>query len=72
MFILAKNWFELLKDEFEKDYYKNLTRKLETEYNTYKIFVLVFHIMFSLLKFLSLDIIISLFKIVVNNPQFPF
>ena len=38
MFILAKNWFELLKDEFEKDYYKNLTRKLETEYNTYKIY----------------------------------
>lgn len=38
MFILAKNWFELLKDEFEKDYYKHLTEVLEKEYRQYKIY----------------------------------
>jgi len=38
MFILAKNWFELLKDEFQKDYYSSLTNTLEQEYKRYKIF----------------------------------
>lgn len=38
MFILTKNWYELLKPEFEKPYYKNLMTFLETEYKTKTIF----------------------------------
>jgi uracil-DNA glycosylase len=34
MFCIANNWYELLKDEFEKPYYKNLTKFLEQEYAT--------------------------------------
>lgn len=33
MFKIKKEWYELLKDEFEKPYYKNLTEFLEREYN---------------------------------------
>ena len=32
MFKIKKDWYELLKDEFEKPYYKNLTSFLEKEY----------------------------------------
>ena len=32
MFIITKNWFELLKEEFDKPYYKNLMTFLENEY----------------------------------------
>ena len=38
MFIIAKDWFERLKDEFEKPYYKNLMNFLETEYKTKTIY----------------------------------
>ncbi len=34
MFIISQNWYELLKDEFEKPYYKKLEKFLEQEYKT--------------------------------------
>lgn len=34
MFTIAKSWYDLLKDEFEKPYYKNLEKFLENEYKT--------------------------------------
>ena len=38
MFVITKNWYELLKDEFEKPYYKNLMHFLENEYKTKTIY----------------------------------
>ncbi len=38
MFVITKNWYELLKDEFEKPYYKNLMQFLENEYKTKTIY----------------------------------
>ena len=38
MFIIAKNWYELLKDEFDRDYYQNLIKFLEYEYKTKTIY----------------------------------
>ena len=38
MFLIAKNWYELLKLEFEKPYYKNLEKFLQTEYSTKTIY----------------------------------
>ena len=38
MFTIAKSWYDLLKDEFEKPYYKNLEKFLENEYNTKTIY----------------------------------
>lgn len=38
MFKLTKNWVEVLKDEFEKPYYKKLEKFLESEYRTKTIF----------------------------------
>lgn len=38
MFLIAKSWYELLKDEFETTSYKNLTSFLEKEYTTKKIY----------------------------------
>lgn len=32
MFPIRQSWFDLLKDEFSKDYYKNLTKFLTAEY----------------------------------------
>ena len=32
MFVITKNWYELLGEEFNKDYYKNLMGFLENEY----------------------------------------
>lgn len=34
MFLITKNWYDLLKNEFESDNYKNLEKWLNTEYNT--------------------------------------
>ncbi len=34
MFTITNNWYELLKDEFEKPYYKTLSNFLEMEYQT--------------------------------------
>lgn len=34
---LGNDWDEILRDEFEKDYYKKLREFLKTEYRTYKI-----------------------------------
>ncbi len=33
MFCIAENWYNLLKEEFEKPYYKNLSNFLESEYS---------------------------------------
>ena len=38
MFCITQNWYELLKDEFEKDYYKKLELFLEKEYRTKTIY----------------------------------
>ena len=38
MFCIAKNWYDLLSDEFEKDYYKKLSAFLEKEYSTKTIY----------------------------------
>ena len=38
MFPIAKNWYNLLKDEFESDYYKKLSAFLNDEYNTKTIY----------------------------------
>lgn len=38
MFYITKNWYELLKDEFEKDYFKSLQKFLKTEYATKTIY----------------------------------
>ncbi len=37
MGLIGNDWDELLKSEFEKDYYKKLSDFLETEYDSYKI-----------------------------------
>lgn len=34
MFYITKNWYELLKDEWNKDYFKSLQKFLKEEYNT--------------------------------------
>ena len=38
MFTITKNWYELLKDEFEKPYYQKLSNFLEKEYATKTIY----------------------------------
>ncbi|MGN1212441.1 MAG: uracil-DNA glycosylase [Christensenellales bacterium] len=38
MFLISKNWYELLLDEFEKPYYKNLDAFLTKEYATKTIY----------------------------------
>lgn len=38
MFYITKNWFDLLKDEFDKQYFKSLQNFLKDEYNTYTIY----------------------------------
>lgn len=38
MFTISKSWFEILKPEFEKDYYIKLTQFLEKEYATKTIY----------------------------------
>lgn len=40
MFKITKNWYELLKDEFEKPYFKKLQEFLTEEYNTKTIYPL--------------------------------
>ena len=35
---LGNNWDEILKDEFEKDYYKKIREFLKFEYSHYKIY----------------------------------
>lgn len=40
MFKITKNWYELLKDEFEKPYFKKLQEFLKEEYNTKTIYPL--------------------------------
>ena len=35
---IAKSWYELLKPEFEKDYYKELQKFLADEYSHYTIY----------------------------------
>ena len=48
MFKLTKNWFEKLKDEFEKDYFKKLQEFLAVEYNNHTIYPLAENIFNSL------------------------
>ena len=38
MFYITKNWYELLKDEFESDYFKDLQKFLKEEYNARTIY----------------------------------
>lgn len=38
MFPIAKNWYELLKDEFNSDEFKNLQNFLNEEYATHKVY----------------------------------
>lgn len=38
MFRIKRNWYELLKEEFDKPYYKNLSNFLEKEYNSKTIY----------------------------------
>lgn len=38
MFYITKNWFELLKEEFDKDYFKALQKFLSNEYQTKTIY----------------------------------
>lgn len=38
MFCITKNWYELLKEEFEKPYYEKLSQFLESEYATKTIY----------------------------------
>ena len=38
MFIISQNWYELLKEEFGKPYYKKLVNFLEQEYATKTIY----------------------------------
>ena len=38
MFYITKNWYELLKSEFDKDYFKKLQKFLKNEYNTKTIY----------------------------------
>ncbi|MGN1208624.1 MAG: uracil-DNA glycosylase [Christensenellales bacterium] len=38
MIKLTQNWFEKLKEEFEKDYFKNLQNFLDEEYKNYTIY----------------------------------
>ena len=38
MFVIAKNWFEKLNDEFKRPYYENLTKFLEGEYKSKTIY----------------------------------
>ena len=38
MFRIRKSWYDLLKDEFGKEYYKKLTKFLSDEYNNYTIY----------------------------------
>jgi len=38
MIKIAQNWFELLKEEFEKPYFKNLQQFLDEEYSKYTIY----------------------------------
>ena len=38
MFKLTTDWKDILKDEFDKDYYKNLMKFLEDEYQNYNIY----------------------------------
>lgn len=38
MFKIRKSWYDLLKDEFDKDYYKRLTNFLNYEYQNFTIY----------------------------------
>ena len=38
MFYITQNWFDLLKEEFNKDYFKALQKFLKEEYNTRTIY----------------------------------
>ncbi len=38
MFFITKNWYDILKDEFEQDYFKNLQNFLKEEYNARTIY----------------------------------
>ena len=54
MIKIRKSWHEILKDEFEKDYFKNLQSFLDYEYSHYEIFPKEENI-FNALNFVPLD-----------------
>lgn len=54
MIQLRKSWFELLKDEFDKDYFKSLQNFLNQEYQTHSIYPAQEKI-FNALNFVAFD-----------------
>lgn len=54
MFLIKKNWYELLVEEFNKPYYKNLVSYLEKEYNTNTVYPKPENV-FSALNFVSYE-----------------
>lgn len=60
MIKLTQNWFEKLKPEFEKDYFKNLQKFLDEEYKNYEIYPKVENIFnaLNLVKFDDVKVVI--------------
>lgn len=60
MIKLTRNWFEKLKPEFEKDYFKNLQKFLDEEYKNYEIYPKVENIFnaLNLVKFDDVKVVI--------------
>ena len=60
MLKLTQNWFELLKPEFEKDYFKNLQKFLDKEYSSYTIYPKIENVFnaLNLTKFCDVKVVI--------------
>ena len=60
MFPITKNWFELLKDEFESQEFKNLQNFLNSEYASFKIYPKVENVFtaLNLVKFEDVKVVI--------------
>lgn len=60
MLKLTQNWFELLKPEFEKEYFKNLQKFLDKEYATHTIYPKIDNVFnaLNLVKFEDVKIVI--------------
>ena len=48
MIQLGNNWDNILKDEFQKEYYLNLRKFLKEEYENYRIFPSMYDIFIAL------------------------
>jgi len=60
MIRITQGWFDLLKDEFEKDYFKNLQKFLDEEYSKFTIYPKVENIFnaLNLVKFENVKVVI--------------